>query len=213
MTEDYIYQDIHSMINLHDTLEELLSKRSTIGFWSGSQVYTNPSPDLLMRILFTPVNERCIYLKLGEDESYKDILKDVENGTYQNFSIKEFEKKRKEWINDILKTENPILRISKAIQYGRKVNTWETQKHFLDLVSDNKGTLMHLNICFNMIKKGYSLSQIAEIITDVGKADIYAVSILLKMPLELSPSEYKEVEKEYRKTGRPPELKEIFENN
>lgn len=72
---------------------------------------------------------------------------------------------------------------------------------------------MHLNICFNMIKKGYSLSQIAEIITDVSKADIYALSILLKMPLELSPSEYKEVEKEYRKTGSPPELKKIFENN
>lgn len=114
------------------------------------------------------------------------------------------------WIEDIRKTEHPMLRIAKAIKYGREVDAWEIKKHFLDLVAKKKGLLVSTEVCGNMIRKGYSLSQIAEIVPWVTKADIYGLSHMLENPIELTEEELREVEAEYKKTGEPAILKGIF---
>lgn len=61
-----------------------------------------------------------------------------------------------------------------------------------------------------MIKKGYSLTEIAEIVPRTTKADIYGLSHMIKKPLKLTEKEYKAVETEYRKTGEPAVLKKVF---
>ena len=61
-----------------------------------------------------------------------------------------------------------------------------------------------------MIRKGYSLSQIAEIVPWVTKADIYGLSYMIHKPMELTKEDLREVELEYRKTGEPAILKGIF---
>ena len=69
---------------------------------------------------------------------------------------------------------------------------------------------MSTEVCGNMIRKGYSLSQIAEIVPWVTKADIYGLSHMLENPIELTEEELREVEAEYKKTGEPAILKGIF---
>ena len=61
-----------------------------------------------------------------------------------------------------------------------------------------------------MIRKGYFLSQIAEIVPWVTKADIYGLSHMIHKPMELTKEDLREVELEYRKTGEPAVLKKIF---
>ena len=213
MTENYNYPDTHEMLELHDTLEELLSKGEyTMRLGEGSKIYADSSLDFLLRVLFTSVSARCAILSLwgSKDYKYEHILEDIQNGTYQSLSVGDFEEKRKEWIEDIRKTEHPMLRIAKAIKYGREVDAWEIKKHFLDLVAKKKGLLVSTEVCGNMIRKGYSLSQIAEIVPWVTKADIYGLSHMLENPIELTEEELREVEAEYKKTGEPAILKGIF---
>ena len=172
MTENYNYPDTHEMLELHDILEELLSKGEyTMRLGEGSKIYADSSLDFLLRVLFTSVSARCAILSLwgSKDYKYEHILEDIQNGTYQSLSVGDFEEKRKEWIEDIRKTEHPMLRIAKAIKYGREVDAWEIKKHFLDLVAKKKGLLVSTEVCGNMIRKGYSLSQIAEIVPWVTK--------------------------------------------
>ena len=213
MTENYNYPDTHEMLELHDILEELLSKGEyTMRLGEGSKIYADSSLDFLLRVLFTSVSARCAILSLwgSKDYKYEHILEDIQNGTYQSLSVGDFEEKRKEWIEDIRKTEHPMLRIAKAIKYGREVDAWEIKKHFLDLVAKKKGLLVSTAVCGNMIRKGYSLSQIAEIVPWVTKADIYGLSHMLENPIELTEEELREVEAEYKKTGEPAILKGIF---
>lgn len=201
------------MLELHDILEELLSKGEyTMRLGEGSKIYADSSLDFLLRVLFTSVSARCAILSLwgSKDYKYEHILEDIQNGTYQSLSVGDFEEKRKEWIEDIRKTEHPMLRIAKAIKYGREVDAWEIKKHFLDLVAKKKGLLVSTEVCGNMIRKGYSLSQIAEIVPWVTKADIYGLSHMLENPIELTEEELREVEAEYKKTGEPAILKGIF---
>ena len=113
-------------------------------------------------------------------------------------------------IDEIKETEHPILRILKAIQYGREVDSWETRKHFLELVAEQKRLQVCTEICGKMILKGYTLTQIAEVVPGITKPDIYGLSRMLKNPLKLTEQEYNEVEKEYRKNGSPKVLKEVF---
>ena len=122
MTENYNYPDTHEMLELHDILEELLSKGEyTMRLGEGSKIYADSSLDFLLRVLFTSVSARCAILSLwgSKDYKYEHILEDIQNGTYQSLSVGDFEEKRKEWIEDIRKTEHPMLRIAKAIKYGR----------------------------------------------------------------------------------------------
>ena len=122
--------------------------------------------DFLIRILFTPVEDRCSYLSILGDKvnkEYGHTLEDIKAGTYQGLSEDQFEKKRKEWIEDIRKTEQPMLRILKAIKYGREVETWETKKHFLDLIAKQKRLLTSTEVCSNMIRKGYSLHRLQKL--------------------------------------------------
>ena len=213
MTENYNYPDTHEMLELHDILEELLSKGEyTMRLGEGSKIYADSSLDFLLRVLFTSVSARCAILSHwgSKDYKYEHILEDIQNGTYQSLSVGDFEEKRKEWIEDIRKTEHPMLRIAKAIKYGREVDAWEIKKHFLDLVAKKKGLLVSTEVCGNMIRKGYSLSQIAEIVPWVTKADIYGLSHMLENPIELTEEELREVEAEYKKTGEPAILKGIF---
>ena len=213
MTENYNYPDTHEMLELHDILEELLSKGEyTMRLGEGSKIYADSSLDILLRVLFTSVSARSAILSLwgSKDYKYEHILEDIQNGTYQSLSVGDFEEKRKEWIEDIRKTEHPMLRIAKAIKYGREVDAWEIKKHFLDLVAKKKGLLVSTEVCGNMIRKGYSLSQIAEIVPWVTKADIYGLSHMLENPIELTEEELREVEAEYKKTGEPAILKGIF---
>ena len=213
MTENYNYPDTHEMLELHDILEELLSKGEyTMRLGEGSKIYADSQLDFLLRVLFTSVSARCAILSLwgSKDYKYEHILEDIQNGTYQSLSVGDFEEKRKEWIEDIRKTEHPMLRIAKAIKYGREVDAWEIKKHFLDLVAKKKGLLVSTEVCGNMIRKGYSLSQIAEIVPWVTKADIYGLSHMLENPIELTEEELREVEAEYKKTGEPAILKGIF---
>lgn len=211
MIENYNYPDTHEMFELHNILEELLSKGEySMRLGEGSKVYADPSLDFLLRVLFTSVSARCAILSLWGSKEYEHMLKDIQNGTYQNLSVSDFEKKRKEWIEDIRKTEHPMLRILKALKYGREVDAWEIKKHFLDLVAKKKGLLMSTEVCGNMIRKGYSLSQIAEIVPWVTKADIYGLSHMLENPIELTEEERREVEAEYKKTGEPAVLKKVF---
>ena len=214
MTEKYFYPDTHEMFRLYDVLEGLLSKKNAdIGVFEGAEVYTDPSLDFLMRILFTPVEDRCLYLSaLGKkvNKAYGYTLEDVGTGTYQGLSEDKFEEKRKKWIEEIRKTEQPMLRILKAIKYGREVDTWETKKHFLGMVVKHKELLMSTEVCSNMIGKGYSLLQIAEIVPWVTKADIYGLSHMLNKPIELTKEELQEVETEYKRTGEPAVLKKVF---
>ena len=213
MTENYNYPDTHEMLELHDILEELLSKGEyTMRLGEGSKIYADSSLDFLLRVLFTSVSARCAILSLwgSKDYKYEHILEDIQNGTYQSLSVGDFEEKRKEWIEDIRKTELPMLRIAKAIKYGREVDAWEIKKHILDLVAKKKGLLVSTEVCGNMIRKGYSLSQIAEIVPWVSKADIYGLSHMLENPIELTEEELREVEAEYKKTGEPAILKGIF---
>lgn len=213
MTENYFYPDTHEMFELYDVLEALLSKKNAnIGLFA-AEVSADPSLDFLIRILFTPVEDRCSCLSILGDKvnkEYGHMLEDIKDGTYQGLSEDQFEKKRKEWVEDIRKTDQPMLRILKAIKYGREVETWETKKHFLNLVAKQKGILMSTEVCSNMIEKGYSLSQIVEIIPWVIKADIYGLSHMIHKPIELTKEELREVELEYQKTGEPAVLKKIF---
>ena len=96
------------------------------------------------------------------------------------------------------------------MRYACEVDFWETKKHFLDLVSKDKTTMVCAEVCANMIKKDYSLTEIAEIVPRTTKADIYGLSHMIKKPLKLTPKEYTAVEKEYRKTGEPAVLKKVF---
>ena len=136
MTENYFYPDTHEIFELYDVLEALLSKKdANIGLFDGAEVSADPSLDFLIRILFTPVEDRCSYLSMlgGKvNKEYGHTLEDIKAGTYQGLSEDQLEKKRKEWIEDIRKTDQPMLRILKAIKYGREVETWETKKYFLE---------------------------------------------------------------------------------
>ncbi len=213
MFENYIFPDAREMCNLHSELEELLSKSEyAMGLGEGSRVPADPSLDFLLRVLFTSVPDRCSFLSIwgSKAHEYDHIFADVRNETYQNLSISQFEEKRKEWIEDVKKTENPIIRVAKAVKYGREVDVWETKKHFLELVAKHKGLLVSTEVCGNMIEKRYSLSQIAEIVPWVTKADIYGLSHMLGKPLDLTKEEFQEVEAEYKKTGTPTVLKKIF---
>lgn len=215
MTEKYFYPDTHEMMELHDLLEELLSGNSAnVDIFEMATVYEDPSLDFLVRILFTPVNERGSFLSfLGDkaNKAYEHISEDIRTGTYQGIFEDGFEEKRQKWIEEIRKTEQPMLRILKAIKYGREVDAWETKKHFLGLVAEQKELLVSIEVCGKMIRKGYSLSQIAEILPWVTKADIYGLSHMIHKPLELTEEELWEVETEYKKTGKPEVLKEVFE--
>ena len=211
MGENYVYMDDDEMMELHGLLEEMLSKEKfSMNALEGATVSTDPSPDYLLRVLCTPVLDRCFYLTMWGDRSYEHLLHDIKDGTYQGLTMDVFEKKRLECVKEIKNTEDPILRVEKALRYAREVDVWETKKHFLDLVAKDKTTMVCAEVCANMIKKGYSLTEIASIVPRTTKADIYGLSHMIKKPLKLTEKEYKDVEKQYRKTGEPAVLKKVF---
>ena len=90
------------------------------------------------------------------------------------------------------------------MRYACEVDFWETKKHFLDLVSKDKTTMVCAEVCANMIKKDYSLTEIAEIVPRTTKADIYGLSHMIKKPLKLTPKEYKAVERSTERQENQP---------
>ena len=51
MMENYVYPDTHEMFDLHDTLEELISKESyDIGLELGSRVDADPDLEYLLEV-------------------------------------------------------------------------------------------------------------------------------------------------------------------
>lgn len=209
--ENYIYPDTHEMIDLHDTLEELLSRETyDIGFGLGARVDTDPDLHYLLEVLFTPVEARCAYLDIWGDKEYPDIITDIKNGNFMDISVKEFEEKRAGWVKEIRETEHPMLRIVKAIKYGREVNDWEVKQHLMSLVSRQKDLLVYMDVCGNMIANGFTLTQISKAVPWVELSDIYGLSLMSESPLELTQEEREVVEREYRKTGKPTVLKKVF---
>ena len=152
--------DTHEMFDLYDTLEELISKEShDIGLGLGSRVDADPDLEYLLEVLFTPVEARCSYLDIWGTKKYPDIITDIKDGTFMDMSMEEFEEKRKKWVKEIRETAHPMLRIVKAIKYGREVNDWEIKLHLQNLVSRQKNVLVYMQVCQNMITHGFSLTQ------------------------------------------------------
>ena len=127
-----------------------------------------------------------------------------------DMSMEEFEEKREKWVKEIRETDHPMLRIVKAIKYGREVNDWEIKLHLQNLVSRQKNVLIYMQVCQNMITHGFSLIQISQAVPWVDKSDIYGLSLMLELSMELTQEEWAEVEQEYRRTGKPKVLKEVF---
>ena len=100
--------------------------------------------------------------------------------------------------------------IVKAIKYGREVNDWEIKLHLQNLVSRQKNVLIYMQVCQSMITHGFSLTQISQAVPWVDKSDIYGLSLMLDLSMELTQEERAEVEQEYRRTGKPKVLKEVF---
>jgi len=150
--------DTHEMFDLYDTLEELISKEShDIGLGLGSRVDADPDLEYLLEVLFTPVEARCSYLDIWGTKKYPDIITDIKDGKFMDMSMEEFEEKRKKWVKEIRETAHPMLRIVKAIKYGREVNDWEIKLHLQNLVSRQKNVLVYMQVCQNMITHGFSL--------------------------------------------------------
>lgn len=173
MMENYVYPDTHEMFDLHDTLEELISKESyDIGLGLGSRVDSDPDLEYLLEVLFTPVEARCSYLDIWGSKKYPDIITDIKDGKFMDMSMEEFEEKREKWVKEIRETDHPMLRIVKAIKYGREVNDWEIKLHLQNLVSRQKNVLVYMQVCQNMITRGFSLTQISQAVPWVDKSDI-----------------------------------------
>lgn len=121
MGENNIYPDTDEMMELHDLLEEMLSEEKfSMNALEGATVSADPSPDYLLRVLCTPVLDRCFCLTMWGDRSYEHILHDIKDGTYQGLTMDVFDKKRLEWVKEIKNTEDPLLRVDKALRYARK---------------------------------------------------------------------------------------------
>ena len=74
MTENYFYPDTGEMMEIYDTLEDLLARgKITRALGDVSKVYADPSHDYLLQILFTSVDVRCRYLFLWGQRSYQHI--------------------------------------------------------------------------------------------------------------------------------------------
>lgn len=209
--ENYIYPDTHDMIDLHDTLEKLLSKENyDINFGLGAKVDADPDLHYLLEVLFTPVEGRCACLDIWGAKEYPDIITDLRNGNFMSISMEKFEEKRAGWVKEIRETKHPMLRIAKAIKYGREVNDWEVKQHLMSLVSKQKDLLIYMDVCGNMIDNGFTLTQISKAVPWVELSDIYGLSLMLDLPLDLTQEEREAVEREYRKTGKPAVLKKVF---
>lgn len=131
MTENYFYPDADETMEIYDTLEDLLARgKITRALGDVSKVYADPSPDYLLQILLTLVDVWCRYLFLWGQRSYRHILSNIKNSTYQDISEEEFEEKRKNWIKEIRNTDHPTHRVAKALKYAREVDAWETKNHF-----------------------------------------------------------------------------------
>ena len=211
MMENYVYPDTHEMFDLHDTLEELISKESyDIGLGLGSRVDSDPDLEYLLEVLFTPVEARCSYLDIWGSKKYPDIITDIKDGKFMDMSMEEFEEKREKWVKEIRETDHPMLRIVKAIKYGREVNDWEIKLHLQNRVSRQKNVLIYMQVCQNMITHGFSLTQISQAVPWVDKSDIYGLSLMLDLSMELPQEEWAEVEQEYSRTAKPKVIKEVF---
>jgi hypothetical protein len=57
-----------------------------------------------------------------------------------------------------------------------------------------------------MITHGFSLTQISQAVPWVDKSDIYGLSLMLDLSMELTQEERAEVKQEYRRTGKPLEV-------
>ena len=111
------------MIDLHDTLEKLLSKEThDINFGLGAKVDADPDLHYLLEVLFTPVEGRCACLDIWGAKEYPDIITDIKSGNFMDMSVKEFEEKRARWVKEIRETKHPMLRIAKAIKYRKNVH-------------------------------------------------------------------------------------------
>ena len=65
MGENHVYMDADEMTELEDLLEEMLSEETfSMNALEGATVYTDPSPDYLLRVLCTPVLDRCFSLTM-----------------------------------------------------------------------------------------------------------------------------------------------------
>lgn len=83
MGENYVYMDADEVMELQDMLDDMLSKESfSMNALDGATVYADPSPDYLLRVLFTPVLDRCFDLTMWGGRSYEHILHDIKDGTY-----------------------------------------------------------------------------------------------------------------------------------
>ena len=149
--------DTHEMFDLYDTLEELISKEShDIGLGLGSRVDADPDLEYLLEVLFTPVEARCSYLDIWGTKKYPDIITDIEDRrSLWICPWKNLRKSVKKWVKEIRQTAHPMLRIVKAIKYGREVNDWEIKLHLQNLVSRQKNVLVYMQVCQNMITHGF----------------------------------------------------------
>ena len=84
MTENYNYPDTHEMLELHDILEELLSKGEyTMRLGEGSKIYADSSLDFLLAgTFYVQCSARCAFYRFGEAKiiSNEHILEDIQNG-------------------------------------------------------------------------------------------------------------------------------------
>ena len=79
MGENYVYMDDDEMTELQDMLDDMLSEESfSMNALDGATVYADPSPDYLLRVLCTPVLDRCFCLTMWRDRSYEHILHDIQ---------------------------------------------------------------------------------------------------------------------------------------
>lgn len=163
----------------------------------------------LLKILETKVEDQIKNLAAEREKTYPTSLIDIINHRFQGRGIEDMERYRLNCLKELASIEETES-LKNAFYYAKQIDDWEQFYDFQELLIEQMWILVSGEVCHNLFDKDFSLSEIAQILPWMRKADIYALSLVYEFCLKMTEEELQEIKGEYVKTGNPEILEKVF---
>lgn len=200
--------ECQKMNALNNLLNQLLNDDEESTLWGLQHPdFFYENEEALLDVLFSETGKRIQRL---DSLCYGKFDMDLVMSKWCGETVEDCENKRKEYIEEIRKTSDTIERLQKAIQYARKINEWEIFYHVMEIAKRRIRPIISIEICRIFFEKNATMEEVLDFMPWLDKTDVYGLSVMLNMPMNLSDTDMELIRKDCMKTGIPEVLKTVF---
>lgn len=154
----------------------------------------------LMYALFTEFDDQVRTEKDILNRKFSDLELDIIHHGYKGKSGEEYERKRKEAVEDILNEKDSIAAVKKFYEAATPLQEAAKGAAYNELLNSTAITVNYVEVCARLLTNGkLSLTEIVDCLSGVKMYDLYGLAERLKIPVTVTDEEKERIAVELEK--------------